>query len=167
MQNWAARAGSVLELIRAAFPELNANPIIRLWEDFVEFFEGYEIAQQLETILAAEEVNVTVDFDSIITDIQQQLSFLPKPIEEATVRKIVTDWAHCRLSGGKVLMIKLAWSVYREGAWTAKKVTEEALTIPFRNKEPIFLKPDMTQTQILSDTIPNTPTRILSAFFNR
>ncbi|HEY5813701.1 MAG TPA: neuraminidase-like domain-containing protein, partial [Terrimicrobiaceae bacterium] len=157
--------GSVLELIGAAFPELKADPIIRLWEDFVEFFEGYEIAQQLETILDAEEVNVTVDFDPVITDIQQQLSFLlKKPIEEPTVRKIVTDWARCRLSGGKVLMIGLAWTVYREGAWTAKKVTEETLTVPFRNKEPIFLKPDMTQTQIVSDTIPNTPTRIVSAF---
>ena len=157
--------GTVLELIEAAFPELQANPIARLWEDFVEWFEGTEIEQQLETILEAGEVDVTVDFDSIITDIQETLSFqLQEPIEEAAVRNIVTDWARCRLSAGKVLMIKLAWTVYREGAWTAKKVTEEALTIPFRNKEPIFLKPDMTQTQTLSDTIPNTPTRILSSF---
>ena len=157
--------GLVLDLIEAAFPELNADPSVRLWEDFVQWFEDTEIEQQLEAILSAEEVNVTVDFDLIITDIQQTLSFqLQKPIEEATVRNIVTDWARCRLNDGKVLMIKVAWSVYQEGAWTAKKVTEEALTIPFRNQEPIFLKPDMTQTQILSDTIPNTPTRISSAF---
>ena len=55
--------------------------------------------------------------------------------------EVVDDWFQCRSDPQTFWEIQLAWSEYKESAWSAKKVTEEALTVSFRSKEPIFLKP--------------------------
>ena len=83
------------------------------------------------------------------------------PISLEGLDEVVDDWFQCRSDPQTFWEIELAWSEYKESAWSAKKVTEEALTVSFRSKEPIFLKPSIAQSQVLDQTqVPSGETPV-------
>jgi peptidoglycan hydrolase-like protein with peptidoglycan-binding domain len=99
----------------------------------------------------------------LLKNTSTQLSF-------TEVEALVDDWFWCRSSSNdqKNWEIQLAWSEYKEGAWTAKKVTEETLTvapIPIRSEEAIFFKPVITTGGLIRNetTIPDITTREFSS----
>jgi hypothetical protein len=63
------------------------------------------------------------------------------------LNQLIADWADCRSKSQ--LEIQLAWAEYKDGTWTAEKVTEETLTVLHSRTQAIFLKSTITHPQTI------------------
>lgn len=151
---------------------------------FFQIPEEDEIISGLEDTFDANLNSGSYNFHAneggIVTDADLAISALEGKYKDVTVdvpnfNRAIDDWLECQRTlpattttteviETEGLEIQLAWSEYKEGAWTAKKVAEETLTvspIPNRSEKAIFLKPVITGL-IENATIPDTTTRTVS-----
>lgn len=139
--------GVLLDLLVTAFPELSESPELHLQEEFTQFFDDFEIQENLETILAADDIDLNTDLEETITSIEDALTALlwNDDVDVSTVEQIVKDWAACFVSDGRSQNIQLAWAEYQDGVWSEKRLAPALLTTPYRLTKSFVFKPQLSQ----------------------
>jgi len=139
--------GSLLDLLVAAFPELSESPELHLLEEFTQWFDDVDVQENLEILLAADDVDLDIDLGETISEIEAALTFVLQhyDIDVSTVEQIVKDWAACFISGGRSQSIQLAWAEYKDGGWSEKRLAPETFTTPYRPAKSFVFKPQLSQ----------------------
>lgn len=135
-------------MIEEAFPDIVDSEI---WQEGGADVVTEDFEAKWETELEADEF----DTQSAVDELGE--GFLDNSnIPLDGLYQLVADWADCRSKNQ--LEIQLAWAEYKDGTWTAEKVTEETLTVLHSRKQAIFLKSTITHPQTFVGGLSRTTT---------
>lgn len=155
--------GSLVEMVEYEYEELLNESWEDLGRDYIEEVE-YDLKQHLEV----EGDNLDYYVETIWGLLVQIFNGGPSVPSMTEVEALVESWIICgpqtRLSGlpsnygSKYWDIQLAWSEYKDGGWSPKKISDEALSVlvdmDVTGKASFYFKPVIEQAEI---GIPWTP----------